>query len=620
MTPAFLVRVLLTALLLSCAALAAERSAAWYGRARRWIWIAAMGASVLLPFASRLTPPAVGRTAIVGRSAQIVAAFDPTPAVRAPQHAAAQRVAESAAIDVRGALTFAWFSLSLAMFAFVAFAYVSLRRVRARAARAEIDGVSVLTAERVGPAVVGILHPEIVVPQWVMDAPEEERRLIIMHEREHIDARDPWLLAFAMLATIAMPWNAVLWWQYRRLRLAIETDCDTRVLARSGNRDLYGRTLIRTASAHSALPMFAPAWGERASELTQRILAMTATPPRARIVLAATSIAFAAVFTLAACAATARPSDAHEPRPEPTETRVNIPGAPAFNASQERYRSAVAEWGLPGLGYARVRGYTREQLPTRVVLTGTGASLVAEPGQGTVRGDTLIATTPVLFHVVTKGAPNYRLVAYAVEPGTEVTIEGMMAFGGHPGGAAARGRAPALTYTPGALDSRGEIAPPPLVEPPGHVAPPVRIEPEDPPRPPALADRGTVRIESETGERVRVRVSSNISFRSRGAGVMTNQSDGTVEIMTPAVLTITGTGNFAMVFEPVDQTTGIRVSAIGREEDGFVRASAWSGSRALGPHGQAGAIALCSTAKVASGISGAARGTRAADVKCDGAR
>ena len=33
------------------------------------------------------------------------------------------------------------------------------------------------------------------------------------------------------MAVVLMPWNLPLWWQWRRLRFAIEVDCDARVLA-----------------------------------------------------------------------------------------------------------------------------------------------------------------------------------------------------------------------------------------------------------------------------------------------------------------------------------------------------------------------------------------------------
>jgi beta-lactamase regulating signal transducer with metallopeptidase domain len=609
MIPAFLTRVIVTSLLLACAALAAERVATWYGRSRRWIWVAAIGASLALPAMSRWTPDVLGRTRIIDRSAQIISAFQPlrdglTQARQSPR-ATEGAAAARAPIDITRALELVWIGLSLTMFALVAVAYLRLRRVWTRSALAEIDGERVLAADSTGPAVIGILHPAIVVPRWVMEMPADERRLIILHEREHIDGRDPWLLAFATVATIAMPWNVVIWWQYVRLRLAIETDCDARVLARTGNCDLYGRMLIRTAGDTVALPMLVPAWGEAASQLKERILAMTARPPRARFALSALCAVLASALTLAACAATARPREA----------RSSTPAAAA-----QRWRAGAGDslYGLPGRGYARVTGYTRDSMRTRVVLSGTRATIEVDSGRATVRGDTLEGATPIVFHVVTTGAPVYRLVAHAIETGTEVEIFGVAPGGsGAPYAGGARGPAPMLNFA----RDHAEAMPMPNATPaavPPQAAPPARpVEVPEPARPPANFDPGAIRIESESGDRVRVRISSNVSFRVRGAGVSSDGSNGTVEIVTPSNIVLTGTGGFAIVFEPVDPSAGIRVSADGRPEDGFVRAIAWSGARQADSTRTGGAIAVCSSRKGSSGIRSVARGTLAREVNCE---
>ena len=68
--------------------------------------------------------------------------------------------------------------------------------------------------------------------------------MIVAHEQEHVRAGDPWLIHAACLAVAAMPWNAALWWQLRRLRMAVETDCDRRVLAGGVDLGAYGTMLI----------------------------------------------------------------------------------------------------------------------------------------------------------------------------------------------------------------------------------------------------------------------------------------------------------------------------------------------------------------------------------------
>src|SRR2546428_771335 len=93
-------------------------------------------------------------------------------------------------------------------------------------------GRAVLVSVNVGPAVAGLWRSQVVLPEWALRLGEGERRLMLTHEDEHVRARDPWLLAAAAAAVVLAPWNPVVWWQVRRLRLVVEMDCDARVLAR----------------------------------------------------------------------------------------------------------------------------------------------------------------------------------------------------------------------------------------------------------------------------------------------------------------------------------------------------------------------------------------------------
>ena len=162
--------------------------------------------------------------------------------------------------------------------------------------------MQVLLSGNTGPAVVGCFGARIVVPEWVLHLPAEQQRLIVTHEREHAQARDPLLLAAARVAVALAPWNLALWWQLRRLQLAVEVDCDRRVLAGPANVERYGALLLEVGlrSARPWLP--APAFSEPTSFLERRIRAMTASTPRNRglqaaallLVLAAAPVALVA--------------------------------------------------------------------------------------------------------------------------------------------------------------------------------------------------------------------------------------------------------------------------------------------------------------------------------------
>src|SRR5204863_9196512 len=120
---------------------------------------------------------------------------------------------------------------------FLAFvrASVVLARQRSRWPDVETDIGHVLVARDSGPAVVGFFHPRIVIPEWAVSIERATRDLLLLHELEHIRAGDSRALVGAEVLLICAPWNAALWWMARQLRLAIEIDCDARVI-RSGEK------------------------------------------------------------------------------------------------------------------------------------------------------------------------------------------------------------------------------------------------------------------------------------------------------------------------------------------------------------------------------------------------
>ena len=73
-------------------------------------------------------------------------------------------------------------------------------------------------------------------PKWVLALEPEKRCLVLAHEREHIRSGNPAILLLGLLCLAAMPWNVPLWWKIRRLRDAIESDCDEHVIRRCSVR------------------------------------------------------------------------------------------------------------------------------------------------------------------------------------------------------------------------------------------------------------------------------------------------------------------------------------------------------------------------------------------------
>jgi hypothetical protein len=243
--------------------------------------------------------------------------------------------------------------------------YRRLRAARAGTVAAEVDGVRVRVGDRLGPAVVGLRRPEIVLPRWVLDAPAEERRLILLHEREHLASGDGWLLLLGALAVAAMPWSLPLWWQHRRLRAAVETDCDARVLSGGASRRTYGQILIRTAGGRPLLPLLSPAWGETTSQLERRIMRMTEKKPTHRLLRSAPLVALAVGVVATACDVAGRSNEPaapdlangraeRSPTPQASPT-IHVGGAPdaVGEVMQFAVGTPAARTGSLGLGWLR---------------------------------------------------------------------------------------------------------------------------------------------------------------------------------------------------------------------------------------------------------------------------
>ncbi len=156
------------------------------------------------------------------------------------------------------------------------------RRARSGTTEAEIvDGVPVVVTDSMGPATVGFWHSRVLVPRWVLGLPSAQRQYVLRHEEEHRAAHDGRLLFVASLTLLLMPWNLAMWWQLKRLYLAVEMDCDNRVVNRLGNAPVYGELLVKIAQAVSRGPrlQLQPAFLGGMGSLEQRLTVLLAPTP-----------------------------------------------------------------------------------------------------------------------------------------------------------------------------------------------------------------------------------------------------------------------------------------------------------------------------------------------------
>jgi hypothetical protein len=144
---------------------------------------------------------------------------------------------------------------------------------------ATIDGVPVVVTDVMGPATVGLWRSSVLLPRWVLALPGQERQYVVRHEEEHRKAHDGRLLFVMSLPLLLMPWNLAMWWQIRRLCLAVEMDCDNRVVNQLGDATAYGELLLKVAQATHGGPRLQPAFLGGVGTLERRLTALLAPTP-----------------------------------------------------------------------------------------------------------------------------------------------------------------------------------------------------------------------------------------------------------------------------------------------------------------------------------------------------
>jgi beta-lactamase regulating signal transducer with metallopeptidase domain len=202
----------------------------------------------------------------------------------------------------------AWLGSSAALLSVLAVGLTLLRLRSRRWTRTRLDGEDVALSHDFGPALVGVLHPVIVMPHWVLQLSSHERTLALRHEVEHRNARDTLVLSMGAIVCAVMPWNASLWFINRRLRQAVELDCDRRVLDAGWAPADYGSLLIElsAASAPSRLPV--AAISQPTSLLERRLTMMTKTKMTRGSIMATVGTTLAAALLLVSACETPPPS------------------------------------------------------------------------------------------------------------------------------------------------------------------------------------------------------------------------------------------------------------------------------------------------------------------------
>lgn len=248
--------------------------------ARRWVWCVAIGLSMVVPPLYRSK-----HVAHIGAGSL------------APDVTFWERLNS---IDVMRP----WLVASVMLILWGAFNVVrislALRRTRRdRSNVTHLDGVPVLATDSLGPATFGVFRARVLIPRWVLAMPRDQQQYIVRHEDEHRKANDARLLFLASLMLIVTPWNIALWWQLRRLSLAVELDCDHRVVNALGNADKYGELLLTIAEAATRGPRLQPGFVGGMGSLERRLTTLVAPPQISRFMrLALPAVAIALLIAV----------------------------------------------------------------------------------------------------------------------------------------------------------------------------------------------------------------------------------------------------------------------------------------------------------------------------------
>jgi hypothetical protein len=350
-------------------------------RQGRWVWVAAIVGSTLVP-AWSLVPT---RTSTPSE-----------PLLSAPGDVGLEGVVGSIWVDIEAIvapnlgerldtyLIVLWLGASAILLTGLVVGSWRLRAKAAKWPRRRVSGHDVLVSEDFGPAVFGLRAPFIVVPRWLLGQREDTIALVCAHEAQHRDARDTSLLTLAAIALVAMPWNVALWWQISRLRSAVELDCDQRVIAAGAPRTTYASTLLSIGAGTDSYSFVMPRFAQSPTLLERRLTMLIEQARKRGPAKSVASLVAVVGLTVLGCGV---PAPAESPAPEPpvvsdgpsvvSDTGVSGVPAPERHPSVFDYPPPAAD------GAAGVVPY-RPVIATRVLPPTVGGILNERPSIGTV--------------------------------------------------------------------------------------------------------------------------------------------------------------------------------------------------------------------------------------------
>jgi beta-lactamase regulating signal transducer with metallopeptidase domain len=391
-----------------------EHSAGLLGLPRRKVWMATMLLSIVFPIAAMLgtDEPAIPD----GSSAGPTFASDAPTLLRGTGQQLPtmtthpKPIWQLAAPSDRQLMTM-WVVGSSLFGVYLCGANLLLRRRAVNWQRTRVRGQEVLVSEVTGPALLGLLLPQIVVPRWLLRQSATVQDLILEHERQHIRTRDPILAVAGLLVIAAVPWNLLLWWQWRRMRQAMEIDCDARVLRTGVEAQTYAEVLLAVTKRAIRMPPGTLAMSEPVASLERRIDCLVPSMARHAVLQTMAALGLAAASAGAALALDAPALTFLMPRAEAVVKAPVMHSAAALPTTAPKTDASEPGSALPQVPTASNRQSTktanmeRSMDKTRRISVTVAAVTAAAVGAATavqVQGAEQLASQPAEVNARTK--------------------------------------------------------------------------------------------------------------------------------------------------------------------------------------------------------------------------
>ncbi len=146
------------------------------------------------------------------------------------------------------------------------------------------------------PLSYGIIHPTILLPEYMIKGDQDRLLYILTHEYMHIRHFDL-LLKILLTSILCVYWfHPLVWVMYFLINRDIELSCDESVIQRLGNKAQYAKMLISMARCRSTAPALFANFGKHyMKERIKSIMKLR----KSSIFIIVLSVAILAVFTTA---------------------------------------------------------------------------------------------------------------------------------------------------------------------------------------------------------------------------------------------------------------------------------------------------------------------------------